>query len=189
MSEFVTKEEKLLPDNAAKVKFRDVGVPPGLCGQHRGDPFAHHLEDVIEGRTFEERDDLVDLFCDCSVKVFTGRLSKYPQRSNKTFIYLISLKQNLKCLWPLKTKHRNMLSFESTEAGVHSARNQSADCIIAADSCPEGKHVASDCWIPQVHVVNQILRSCQCSRPRQSEMVRWVRGILLRATRLQSTLT
>lgn len=95
-----------------KLKSEMWEYPTGLCDQHHRDPFANHPKDVIEGRTFEERDDLVDLFCDCCLKVFTGRLSKYPQHSNKTFIYLISLKQNLKCLWPLKTKHRNRLGFE-----------------------------------------------------------------------------
>lgn len=52
--------------------------PTGLCDQRHGDPFVNHPEDAIEGRTFEERDeerdDLVDLFGDCSLKVFTGRL-------------------------------------------------------------------------------------------------------------------
>lgn len=48
--------------------------PTGLCDQCHGDPFVNHPEDAIEGRTFEERDDLVDLFSDCSLKVFTGRL-------------------------------------------------------------------------------------------------------------------
>lgn len=146
-----------------KLKSEMWEYPTGLCDQRHGDPFVNHPEDAIEGRTFEQRDDLVDLFSDCSLKVFTGRL---PTALEQDFIYLISLKQNLKCLWPLKTKHRI-----SAEAGVHSARNQSSDCIIAAESCPEGKHVASDCWIPQVHAVNQTLQSCQCSRPRQNEMV------------------
>lgn len=61
-----------------KLKSEMWEYPTGLCDQRHGDPFVNHPEDAIEGRTFEERDeerdDLVDLFGDCSLKVFTGRL-------------------------------------------------------------------------------------------------------------------